>query len=223
VDAGTLGFAFALGVGTFFSPCAVALVPSYAAYFLATEGKSGFLPGLRFGAWAAAGVTAVFLVAAAALYLLRQAFRIEGASLQQGASVVGVLIGLAFLAIGLLVALGRGPSVTPRLNMVLQRNAKGMFLWGVLFSIGSLGCSLPLALAALALAIGPNGGLLVLGAYAAGLVGLVLLAGPVLGVGGPLIARLLRRGARPVQIAMGVLLAAVGAYVTVYYGLQLAA
>jgi len=34
VDWLTLTFAFGLGVGSFFSPCSVALVPAYVAYFV---------------------------------------------------------------------------------------------------------------------------------------------------------------------------------------------
>lgn len=222
MDAAVLGFAFALGLGTFFSPCAIALVPSYAAYFIGTKGEAGFWPGLRFGAWAAGGVLAVFSVAGMGLYLVRTLWRVESSVLSSSAAAIGLFVGFVFTVLGVLVAFGRGPSWSPRLGFALERTPRAMVSWGALFSLGSLGCSLPLALAALALAVkSGSSGTFVIGAYAAGLAGLVFVSGPVLGVAGPLLGRFMARAARSMQIAMGIVLTLSGLYVVWYYARQI--
>jgi cytochrome c biogenesis protein CcdA len=152
---GDLAFAFLLGLGTFFSPCAVALVPSYLAYYAGRPAGSvgpgrAAWDGLRVGAAASGGVLATFAVLALALYVVRSRLDVPSASLLGGFAVLGLLIGLVFVVLGVLMASGRSPGITVRLRAPRARTPAAMAGWGALFAAGSMGCSLPLALALLA-------------------------------------------------------------------------
>jgi cytochrome c-type biogenesis protein len=224
---GDLAFAFFLGLGTFFSPCAVALVPSYLAYYAGRPagavgaGRAAW-DGLRVGAAAASGVLATFAALAVALYAVRSRFDVPSTSLVGGFAVLGLLIGLAFLVLGLLMAFGRSPGLTLRLRAPKARTPAAMAAWGALFAAGSMGCSLPLALALLArLLADPALAPLLLLAYAAGLGGLLLVLSPLLGLLEDRASGLLARSARTIQTVSGVALAVAGLYVGVYYARQL--
>lgn len=224
---GDLAFAFLLGVGTFFSPCAVALVPSYLAYYAGHSGEprsawQAARDGLRVGAAAAAGVTLTFAVLAALLYAIRAQIDVASETLLGASAGLGLVVGVLFLGMGILMALGRAPGLTLRTQAPRARTLLAMAAWGILFAAGSMGCSLPLTLALLARVLAePALAPLLVAAYALGLAGLLLVLSPLLGVLEHRAAGRLARSARVVQVVMGLALVAAGAYVIVYYGRQL--
>lgn len=221
--AGDLAFALLLGVGTFFSPCSVALVPSYLAYFAGRQGTAtstgrAAWDGLRVGAAAGLGILATFAVLAVALYAVRSQLRVASAVLFDGFAVVGLAVGSVFLVLGALVAWGRSPGITLHVQAPPGRTPWSMAAWGILFAAGSMGCSLPLVLALLARVLAePAQAPALVAAYAVGLGGLLLVLSPLLGALEGRAAGLLARSARRIQVASGLLLAAAGLYVVAYY------
>lgn len=219
-----LSFAFLLGFGTFFSPCAVALVPSYLAYFTFQSGTEPRSPAkaawaaLRVALFAVGGILVTFAVLAVGLYLVRQHLEVASSSLFATFSRLGQVVGLLFIVFGILMVRGRAPSLTLRTSGVLPRRPWAMAGWGALFAAGSMGCSLPLALALLARVLAePRAAAANVMAYAAGLSVVLLVASPILGLLGNKAAPYLSKAARGTQIAGGLLLVVAGAYVAVYY------
>lgn len=230
VDLGLLAFALGVGASTFFSPCAVALLPAYVAFFTGTgSGADEAHPtssrptawaGLRFGAAAAFGAALLFAVGTAGVYLLRTRLGLVDSQGLLGAfSGLGFVVGLSLVGLGLLMLLDRGPSVNPGLRAPRERTIPAMVAFGALFAVGSMGCTLPVFLGVLgaALSQGLVGGTAVLAAYGLGLSGLLLVGSVALAVVEDQAKRVLRQARRYTRPVSGVLLVAAGLYVIWYY------
>jgi cytochrome c-type biogenesis protein len=218
-----LVFVFFLGVGTFFSPCALALVPSYLAYFAGrTTGDStsrhAAVDGLRVGLAASGGILATFAVLAVGLYAIRSYVDVATSLLVNSFASLGLLVGVTFIVLGALMAMGRSPGFTLRTKAPQGRTPRAMVVWGILFAAGSMACSLPLALAFLMRVLAdPLSGPLLILAYGAGLGGILLILSPILALLEGRASGWLTRSARKIQIGSGVALAVAGAYVVLYY------
>lgn len=232
VDVGLVAFALGVGASTFFSPCSVALLPAYAAFFAGTGGEDEASPalreaawgGLRFGGAAAVGAGLVFVVGAAAVYLLRTRLGLLGSQGLLGTFTgLGLVVGLALVGLGLLMLADRGPSLSLPVRAPRRRTASAMVAFGALFAVGSIGCTLPVFLGVLgaALSQGPVGGTAVLGAYGLGLSGLLLVGSLGLAVAEDRVSRALREARRYTRVVSGVLLIVAGIYVVVYYGTRI--
>lgn len=233
VDAGLVAFALGVGASTFFSPCSVALLPAYAAFFAGTgdDGddrsmRASALGGLRFGTAAAAGAALVFAVGAVGVYLLRTRLGLLGSrGLLEAFTGLGLAVGLALVALGLLMLADRGPSFTLPVRAPRRRTVPAMVAFGALFALGSIGCTLPVFLGVVgaALSQGPLGGTAVLAAYGLGLSGLLLVGSLGLAVAEERVSGLIREARRHTRVVSGALLVAAGVYVIVYYGTRLPA
>jgi len=151
-----LGFAFGAGVLASVNPCGFLLLPSYISYHLGTE-EAGYYQTpvlLRIGRALLLGLvaTAGFVLVFASAGLVIAA---GGQWLSAIFSLLGVAVGAVLLVVGvwllvthrtLMVAAATRASVSP------QRNLRNVFLFGVAYAIGSLGCTLPVFLAVLATA-----------------------------------------------------------------------
>lgn len=213
------GFAFLLGLGVFFSPCSVVLLPAYVGYYAGLDGKMGWRAGLRFGLAAAAGAVGLFAIAGALIQVLRSQADLSGRTLSLTLSYAAVAVGLLFVVLGILVALGRGPKWTPKIRAPQGRSVSTFAAFGALFAVASLGCSLPLAFALLASlgAAGPASAIAQVAAFALGFAGLLVVAAIALAAAQQRAQALLRRLVRPIQIGSGLLLAAAGLYLVYYY------
>lgn len=233
VDVGLVVFALGVGAATFFSPCAVALLPAYAAFFAGTGGddpapslRASAWGGLRFGTAAAVGAALVFAVGAALVYLLRTRLGLLGSrDLLAAGTGVGIVVGLALVALGLLMLADRGPSLSLPVQAPRSRTVPAMVAFGGLFALGSIGCTLPVFLGVVGAALSQDslGGTATLAAYGLGLSGLLLVGSLGLAVAEERVSRLLREARRHTRVVSGVLLVAAGVYIIVYYGTRLPA
>jgi cytochrome c-type biogenesis protein len=227
VDFVTLVFAFGLGVGSFFSPCSVALIPAYVSYYVGTAPAAGThaqrgrgaLAGLRFGGASAVGVFAVFAGVGSLIYALRTYTGLSSPQLTSALAILAVAIAALVIVLGILFLLGRAPTFAPALRAPREKTVWSMAVFGAAYGLASLGCTGALFLAAIAQAIlqGPVGGLLVTFAYALGLGGSLLVGAVLLSAAQERSREALRKVMPYVGPGAGVVMILGGLYVIAYY------
>jgi cytochrome c-type biogenesis protein len=143
------GLFLAAGAAAAFNPCGIAMLPAYVALLLGRDGGAGraeavgWPGGLAAGGAMTAGFLAVFGLAGAAgsvaLPLLAGAL-----------PYLGVAIGAALLGLGGVLLAGRGfgsgrlGRLGERLTPAAGSGLRGAFVYGLAYSLASLGCTFPL-------------------------------------------------------------------------------
>ncbi|MFB6136530.1 MAG: cytochrome c biogenesis CcdA family protein [Halobacteriaceae archaeon] len=169
---GSVAFAFGAGVATFFSPCAYPLLPGYVGYYASRTApdRDGAPVGgaLVRGVAASAGTLAVFGVLLAAVATV-------GRAAVSNVALLEPVIGLALVALGAATLAGRTPSMSVALP---ERRASvaGFAAFGVVYAVAAAGCVLPVFAGVVlqALTLPLLGSVAVVGAYATGLVALLM-------------------------------------------------
>lgn len=231
VDLVALSIALSAGAATFFSPCAISLIPAYAGYFVgldeAPEARqdvgAATLAGARFGGAAAAGILALFALGGLALFWLRRTVDVRSTLVGDTVVYLGIAVGALLVVLGGLMLAGRRFEVTLPLRAPETKTVPSMALFGVLFAAGSVGCSLPVFFNVLVTAFsqGPLGALAVFLAYGGGLAGLMMVTGVALSVAKEQAHTRLRRIVPYARPAAGVVLVAGGLYTIWYYAVVL--
>jgi cytochrome c-type biogenesis protein len=211
------------GAVSFASPCVVPLVPGYLAYLAGLVGADAPAATVaeaeaeapRSGRWRVAGAAALFVAGFTAVFgailvgvvQVADALVRNEALLQRAGGVVMIVMGLAFA--GLVPLLQR----ERRVHWVPRAGVWGAPLLGAVFGLGWVPCVGPTLAGVVAVAAGTGGGSLrgvvLTLAYCAGL-GLPFVA---IALGASRAVRALgwlRRHARGIQVAGGVLLVGVG-------------
>ncbi|HVH04216.1 MAG TPA: cytochrome c biogenesis protein CcdA [Amaricoccus sp.] len=208
-----LGVALLAGVLSFLSPCVLPIVPPYLAFMAgAASGEVAATGGprvLRAAAFFVLGLSTVFLILGLAASALGRMFLVYQREMAFAAGVVIVVFGLHFLGVLRIPLLAREARFEAA---AATGTALGAYVFGLAFAFGWTPCIGPVLGAILALAAqgGSAGrGLLLMGAYAAGLGMPFLLTALFLDRAVSLMARM-RRNMAPVQRITGVLLVAVG-------------
>lgn len=173
VEAGlvaALGFALTAGVATFFSPCAYALLPGYVGFYASqAEGDPSLGGALARGLVAATGaVVTLAALLGIAFWIGHQAF--------ERVLVLEPVVGLAVVAIGVVVLAGRAPSVSVPLPQ-RRSSVLGFGIFGAGYAVASAGCVAPIFVAVIAQALSFSTGsaTLVLGTYV-GAIALLMLS-----------------------------------------------
>ncbi len=148
LDDTAIGYAFALGLVSALNPCGFPLLPAYLAFFVAVPTQNGPVARTSRGLVAGLSVTVGFVVvfsAAGALVLLGMHLVLAWAPWL----MIGV--GVTLAAAGAWTLTGRSlPVKLPRVRPGTGRGAVPMIGYGIVYAIGSLGCSLPIFLAGVA-------------------------------------------------------------------------
>jgi cytochrome c biogenesis protein CcdA len=219
-----VGFAFAAGMVASINPCGFLLLPSYISYHLGTE-ESGFyeLPASK-----RVGKALLLGTVATAGFLLVSA--IAGVIIAAGGQwlinvfpYAGVFIGLAMIVLGgwlLFTNAELSIMAASRVTITPERNLRNVFLFGIVYAVGSLSCTLPIFLVVVGSALATQGLAASFGqflSYALGM-GVILIA---VTVGSALfrgaVARRLK-GAMPyVNRASAMFLVGAGAYLIYYW------
>lgn len=126
----------ALGLVTFFSPCAYPLLPGYVGFYASqTDGDVTLGGSILRGIVAGAGVLVT-------LGALLWGGLLLGESLVQRLVYPGVVVGVALVLAGIVVLFGRGPSLT----IALPRRRSGIAGFGIFgagYAVASVGCIVP--------------------------------------------------------------------------------
>lgn len=215
-----VGFAFSAGTVAAFNPCGFALLPAYLSLFLAGDGRperAGRAAGRAalVAASVASGFVLVFGVAG--LLISRTAFTV-----QEWTPWISLVIGAALVPVGLAMMRGWTPKLRlPAVRRVGDGTGPGaMFLFGVSYATVSLSCTIPAFLVAVVStfsASGAGSGLLVFGAYTAGMTSVLVVSTVVVATAKQGMLGAIRRVLPYVNGVAGGLAALAGAYVA-YYG-----
>jgi cytochrome c biogenesis protein CcdA len=219
-----LGFAFAAGMVASVNPCGFFMLPAYISYHLGTE-EEGFYKqstsrrlskGLLLG-----GVTTLgFLVVFAAVGGVISA---GGQWLVRVFPYAGVAIGVVMIFVGLYLVITHrtlGIMAASRVTVSPQRNLRNVFMYGIVYAIGSLSCTLPIFLVVVGSSLTSQG---ILGSlsqfvgYALGM-GTILVAvtlGAALFQG--TVARALRKALPYVHRTSALFMVGAGAYLIYYW------
>lgn len=147
VDPVLLGLAFGAGLLSFFSPCALPLLPAYGLYYLghnAHPGRSDLRQGALFALGSLIGLLSFFGALGIAIGLL------GSGRLASVIPVLGLPVGAIFVALGVARLATDRLSFTPPLRMPRLPEGPGLYLFGVAYAIAALCCAFPLFLLPLA-------------------------------------------------------------------------
>ena len=148
-DTAFLYFSFITGIAAFFAPCSFAILPGYISYYISKysnkDRKNIFfrnvLEGLVFGIIASAGFFTVFGLAGAAVLIL-------GQYIKRIIPWIAVATGIILIIIGIIMIFRREFAFfqMPKINIVRENKKLGVYLFGIAYAIGSLGCVFPIFL-----------------------------------------------------------------------------
>ncbi|MGO4653026.1 cytochrome c biogenesis CcdA family protein [Arthrobacter sp. 2RAF22] len=215
--AGAVFYAFTLGLVAAVNPCGFPMLPAYLVLFSANrpgDRGSGGARALLTGASVSAGFVAVFGVLG---LLFETGARLATGWLPPIMAAVGLLMAVA----GVSTLFGHPPALRlPAPRMRAGRSVLAMALYGVAYATGSLSCSLPLFLAAVAGSFtgqGVLGGLRSYLAYALGMALFVTAAAVATTALGAAAVRRIGAAGRWLGLISGITLTLSGAYLAYYW------
>lgn len=147
-DTAFLYFSFIAGLAAFFAPCSFALLPGYISYYISKysnrDRKNSFfrnvLDGMLFGIIASTGFFTIFGLAGAAVMLL-------GQYVKQIIPWIAVITGIILIVLGIAMFFSEFAFFQmPTINIARQNKKLGVYLFGIAYAIGSLGCVFPIFL-----------------------------------------------------------------------------
>lgn len=220
VQSGALDYAFALGLVGAANPCGLPLLPAYLSFFADEPGSGSRRPVQALGAAAAvtAGFAAVFGVLGLVFGAVVASIEVAIPWLMVGLGAVMALIGLAGLA-------GRPLKVPLPRARLGGRRPVAMFSFGVVYGLASLGCALPVFLAAVGGNLDHPAVFAMVRsslAYALGMGLLLAVLALAASTVRRAIVRMVRPAARAGQLIAATLLVLSGSYVAYYWATSLA-
>jgi cytochrome c biogenesis protein CcdA len=138
-----MGLSFLKGLVAAVNPCAFVLLPTYLAYFLGTQGPGDQRATIRRALLVSASVSAGFMTVFVTIGLLSEYVT---RWIEDNAKYFTLVIAIAFVVGGVLMSTGRKlPISTPRLQVASTgRTVWAMGLYGVIYAVTSISCTLPL-------------------------------------------------------------------------------
>ncbi len=212
-----VGLAFIAGAFATLNPCGFAVLPAVLGRFVA-EGSAGARRGLVVGAVLSLGVLSVFTVIGAVVALLGV---LLAGTLEQILLYINLGLGTVLLGLGVLTLGGRSLGFGFTIRPAAQAEAGGgktYYLFGLVYGLASLGCTLPifLSVAGLAFSRGAVTSFAVLMAYGLGMGGVLTLAATAAGAGKEALLRRVRRLGAYMETLGALLLIAAGVYLVGY-------
>ena len=222
------------GIASFFSPCALPMLPAYLSYYLSTETtdnitadggigaglyrsgsrQTSVYRGILFGGSASAGMLSVFGALAIITGVL-------GDVLTRFIPMLIPLIGVILILLGGYILVDRAGwlSYTVQLPELSEQSPKQFYLFGLLFAAAALACTAPvffgITLTALSTG-GIAGAATVLTGYGSGMVGLFILLTVLVALAEDEATRHLNSLIPYVERVSAVLLIGAGVYLLVY-------
>ena len=155
---GNFAYSFILGVMAAVNPCGFVLLPTYLVYYLGTElnredeNKTTTLRrGLSVGMAVSSGFIGLFLVVG----IISRAFTTV---ISENAKFAALVIGIALVAMGIAMLFGwKLPIAQPDVSMQRKRTTWNMFLFGIVYAIASIGCTIGLLISVILGSINRHG------------------------------------------------------------------
>lgn len=144
-----VSYAFAAGMVASVNPCGVLMLPTYVMYHLGVDDTKSrqhlvrrALHAVRMALVVTAGFTTIFALTGAMITA-------GGQWLAAVFPYTGLLIGVGMVGLGVWMITGHrtmGIAAAGRVRITPQRTLANMFLFGIVYAVGSLGCTLPVFL-----------------------------------------------------------------------------
>ena len=155
---GNFAYSFILGVMAAVNPCGFVLLPTYLVYYLGTElnredeNKTTTLRrGLSVGIAVSSGFIGLFLVVG----IISRAFTTV---ISENAKYAALVIGIGLIAMGIAMLLGwKLPIAQPDVSVQRKRTTWNMFLFGIVYAIASIGCTIGLLISVILGSINRHG------------------------------------------------------------------
>ena len=155
---GNFAYSFILGVMAAVNPCGFVLLPTYLVYYLGTElnredeNKTTTLRrGLSVGTAVSSGFIGLFLIVG----IISRAFTTV---ISENAKFAALVIGIALVAMGIAMLFGwKLPIAQPDVSMQRKRTTWNMFLFGIVYAIASIGCTIGLLISVILGSINRHG------------------------------------------------------------------
>ena len=155
---GNFAYSFILGVMAAVNPCGFVLLPTYLVYYLGTElnredeSKTTTLRrGLSVGVAVSSGFIGLFLVVG----IISRAFTTV---ISENAKYAALVIGVALVAMGIAMLFGwKLPIAQPDVSVQRKRTTWNMFLFGIVYAIASIGCTIGLLISVILGSINRHG------------------------------------------------------------------
>jgi cytochrome c biogenesis protein CcdA len=221
------GFAFGAGMVAAVNPCGFAMLPAYLSLYLGAE-EEGFaersaparlLRALLVGATVSLGFVLLFGAAGVVISA-------GGSALLGAMPVLGILVGVALVALGLWMLTGGTfhagvfGRIATRAGNPKSVNAGGFFLFGVAYGLASLSCTLPVFFAVVGSSLASGAFLAGVGrflGFALGMAAVLMALTLALAFFKQSLVKWLRRAVPYVRLASAVLLVMAGAYIIFYW------
>lgn len=219
---GRFAYSFGLGIVAAVNPCGFVLLPTYLMYFLGLEGsrpgtqRASVQRALIVSAATSAGFISVFVVVAS----ITRAFTTV---LADNAKYVALFIGIALVVLGCFMLAGWKPSFAlPQIGAGVERKRTfaSMFGFGVAYAVASIGCTMPLLVAAVFSTFSSKGfvsGVASVSLYGVGMALLVTALTVTLAFASGGLLRVLRRGLQYMDRVAAVFIIATGMYLAWYW------
>ena len=155
---GNFAYSFLLGVMAAVNPCGFVLLPTYLVYYLGTElnredeSKTTTLRrGLSVGVAVSSGFIGLFLVVG----IISRAFTTV---ISENAKYAALVIGIGLIAMGIAMLFGwKLPIAQPDVSVQRKRTTWNMFLFGIVYAIASIGCTIGLLISVILGSINRHG------------------------------------------------------------------
>ena len=142
---GNFAYSFLLGIMAAVNPCGFVLLPTYLVYYLGTELRrenetraTTLRRGLSVGVAVSSGFIGLFLVVG----IISRAFTTV---IRDNAKYAALVIGVALIAMGVAMLFGwKLPIAQPDISVQRKRTTWNMFLFGIVYAIASIGCTIGL-------------------------------------------------------------------------------
>ena len=150
-----IAFAFSAGVVAAFNPCGVVMLPAYIGYQLGAVSETdnplkAVMQGIGLGLMATAGFVVFSLLAGIAVTA-------TGGYIVSIFPIAGLMVGIMILMAGLWLIITRDHlslTIVSRVGLSNRKCYRGVFIFGILYSVSSLGCAVPIFLAAVGILSG---------------------------------------------------------------------
>ncbi len=155
---GNFAYSFILGVMAAVNPCGFVLLPTYLVYYLGTELNRGeesrattLRRGLSVGTAVSSGFIGLFIVVG----IISRAFTTV---IRDNAKYAALVIGIAMVGMGIAMFRGWKPPVAqPDVSIQRKRTFWNMFLFGIVYAVASIGCTIGLLTSVILGSIGRDG------------------------------------------------------------------
>lgn len=149
LDTAFLYFSFIAGLVAFFAPCSFAILPGYITYYISKhsiedKGRKlikNILQGFIFGLIASIGFFTVFGLAGFGVIAI-------GQFIKQFIPWIAIVTGIILIFVGVFMFFGKELLFfkAPKIKFIDKNEKAGIYLFGIVYAIGSLGCVFPIFL-----------------------------------------------------------------------------